>query len=257
MHGLAHDAEPTSARARRGRAARGRPDRRRRRSRALLLDVAPDEVYNLAALSSVAQSWARAGADRRGQPALAAAALLERRAVQERHGRPVRFVQASSAEIFGEPPTSPQDESTPIRAGEPVRRREGLRPPAGRRLPRAAACTPSRDPLQPRVAAPAPDASSPARSPATVAAIARGERRPAGPRQPRRPPRLGLGAGLRRRDGARRPRRRAAATTSSPPARATRSRDFVGRRVRARRHRRLGAVRRPTRRCSARPTRST
>ncbi len=41
------------------------------------------------------------------------------RQVQEQHGRVVRFVQASSAEIFGEPETSPQNESTPIRPVNP------------------------------------------------------------------------------------------------------------------------------------------
>jgi GDPmannose 4,6-dehydratase len=82
--------------------------------RALLLDLGPSEVYNLAALSSVAQSWAEpeVAAAVNG---LAAVALLESAwQVQERHGRPVRVVQASSAEIFGDPPSSPQDESTPL-----------------------------------------------------------------------------------------------------------------------------------------------
>jgi len=41
---------------------------------------------------------------------------------QRRTGRPVRFVQASSAEIFGEPDTSPQDETTPIRPVNPYGR---------------------------------------------------------------------------------------------------------------------------------------
>ncbi len=56
VHALAHEAEPT-------------PDApgvvlhtgdltRIDEVRALLLDLAPDEVYNLAAVSSVAQSWA-------------------------------------------------------------------------------------------------------------------------------------------------------------------------------------------------------
>jgi GDPmannose 4,6-dehydratase len=88
-------------------------------TRRLLYDVGPDEVYNLAAISSVAQSWT--------QPDLtslvnghAAVALMESaRHVQEATGRPVRFVQASSAEIFGEPEISPQDESTPIRPVNP------------------------------------------------------------------------------------------------------------------------------------------
>ena len=87
--------------------------------RALLLDLAPDEIYNLAAISSVAQSWSEPDLTARVN-GLAAAALMESaRQVQERHGRVVRFVQASSAEIFGEPETSPQNESTPIRPVNP------------------------------------------------------------------------------------------------------------------------------------------
>lgn len=82
--------------------------------RTLLLDLAPTAVYNLAAVSSVAQSWS--------EPELTAAVngvgavgLLESAwQVQERHGVPVAFVQASSAEIFGSPAVSPQDESTPV-----------------------------------------------------------------------------------------------------------------------------------------------
>ena len=87
--------------------------------RRLVLDLAPDEIYNLAALSSVAQSWE--------QPDLtaqlngtAAVALMESALLsQRRSGRPVRFVQASSAEIFGEPDRSPQDESTAVRPINP------------------------------------------------------------------------------------------------------------------------------------------
>ena len=87
--------------------------------RALLVDLAPDEVYNLAALSSVAKSWDEPDLTARVN-GLAAAALLESALlVQEKQGRPVRFVQASSAEIFGEPDRSPQDESTPVRPVNP------------------------------------------------------------------------------------------------------------------------------------------
>ncbi|NYG54720.1 GDP-mannose 4,6-dehydratase [Nocardioides perillae] len=87
-------------------------------TRALLREVEPDEVYNLAAVSSVARSWS--------EPELtslvnghAAAALLESaRLCQEATGRQVRVVQASSAEIFGDAP-GPHDESTPIRPVNP------------------------------------------------------------------------------------------------------------------------------------------
>ncbi len=78
----------------------------------------PDEVYNLAGISSVAFSWERPvlTAD---VTALGAARLLEQVwQLQERTGRVVRFVQASSAEIFGLAP-APQDETTPLAPTSP------------------------------------------------------------------------------------------------------------------------------------------
>ena len=117
VHALAHEADPLpelpGVELHVGDLTRGDDVRR------LMLDLAPDEVYNLAALSSVARSW--------GEPELtfaingrAAAELLETaHQVQERSGKNVRFVQASSAEIFGEPDRSPQDEETPIRPVNP------------------------------------------------------------------------------------------------------------------------------------------
>lgn len=87
--------------------------------RGLLLDVAPDEVYNLAAVSSVARSWAEPDLTARVN-GLAAVALMESALqVQEKSGRTVRLVQASSAEIFGQPGVSPQDENTPVRPVNP------------------------------------------------------------------------------------------------------------------------------------------
>jgi GDPmannose 4,6-dehydratase len=82
--------------------------------RSLVLDVDPHEVYNLAAVSSVAQSWLDPDLTARVN-GLGAAGLLESaRVAQERHGHRVAVVQASSAEIFGEPSLSPQDEATPL-----------------------------------------------------------------------------------------------------------------------------------------------
>ena len=113
-----------------------------------------DEVYNLAGISSVAQSWEEP--DRTAHVnGLAAVALLE----SARQVGGVRLVQASSAEIFGEPATSPQTEDTADRAGQPLRRREGVRPPVRPRLPPARPARVERDPLQPRVAAAARRAS--------------------------------------------------------------------------------------------------
>jgi GDPmannose 4,6-dehydratase len=83
-------------------------------TRRLVLELAPQEVYNLAAISSVAQSWDEPDltAHVNGQ---AAVALME----SARLVGGVRLVQASSAEIFGEADTSPQTEDTPVRPVNP------------------------------------------------------------------------------------------------------------------------------------------
>lgn len=88
-------------------------------TRALLLDLAPDEVYNLAAMSSVVQSWQRPDLTAAVNGVGAVGLIESAYQVQEATGRPVRFVQASSAEIFGKPSVSPQDEATPLRPVNP------------------------------------------------------------------------------------------------------------------------------------------
>ena len=76
----------------------------------LVLEIAPDELYNLAGISSVAQSWREPVLT--GQvTGIAVAALLEAAA---RVPHEVRVLQASSSEIFGNPAATPQDESTRI-----------------------------------------------------------------------------------------------------------------------------------------------
>jgi GDPmannose 4,6-dehydratase len=86
---------------------------------ALVQEVAPDEIYNLAGLSSVALSW-REPALTGAVNGVAVAHLLEAAwQLQESRGRTVSFVQASSAEIFGQPATSPQDELTPVSPTNP------------------------------------------------------------------------------------------------------------------------------------------
>src|SRR5665648_249900 len=85
----------------------------------LVNQVEPDELYNLAGISSVAFSWQ--------EPILTAelsgiaAAVLMRAAfdLQERVGHRVACVQASSSEIFGQAERSPQDETTPVRPVSP------------------------------------------------------------------------------------------------------------------------------------------
>ena len=87
--------------------------------RAIVAAVAPDAIFNLGGLSSVAQSWR--------QPeltglvtGLGVASLLDAAwTLRESSGRRVSFVQASSAEIFGHATEIPQNESTPIRPTNP------------------------------------------------------------------------------------------------------------------------------------------
>lgn len=88
-------------------------------TRRLVRDLGPDEIYNLAAVSSVARSWEEPDLVT-AVNGVAAVALMESAwEAQEATGRRVRFVQASSAEIFGQPEASPQDERTPVRPTNP------------------------------------------------------------------------------------------------------------------------------------------
>jgi GDPmannose 4,6-dehydratase len=81
--------------------------------RAAVDHARPDEVYNLAGVSSVALSWERPmlTAEVTGLGLLRVITAVS--AFSGRHGRPCRIVQASSAEIFGEA-AGPQTEQTPI-----------------------------------------------------------------------------------------------------------------------------------------------
>ncbi len=80
----------------------------------LIADLSPDEIYNLAGISSVAQSWQQPVATGLVSGLAAAGLVLAAWQLLESTGRAVRVVQASSAEIFGNPEISPQDESTPV-----------------------------------------------------------------------------------------------------------------------------------------------
>jgi GDPmannose 4,6-dehydratase len=85
---------------------------------AVIADVAPDEVYNFAGVSSVAQSWQDPVTTGTVTGVAVASLLHAAWRLQEDSGRPVRVVQASSAEIFGDAP-APQTEATPIRPRSP------------------------------------------------------------------------------------------------------------------------------------------
>lgn len=80
----------------------------------LIAEIRPDEVYNLAGISSVAYSWQEPVLTAQ-LSGLAAAIVLEAAwRLQESTGNRVACLQASSAEIFGNAAVSPQDESTPV-----------------------------------------------------------------------------------------------------------------------------------------------
>lgn len=87
--------------------------------RGLVAELAPDEIYNLGGISSVALSW-REPLLTAEVTGLGAAGLYDAAwHAQEESGRAVRVLQASSSEIFGSPAASPQDEDTPLRPVTP------------------------------------------------------------------------------------------------------------------------------------------
>ena len=81
--------------------------------RTALRAARPDEVYNLAGLTSVAASWA--------QPALTAevSGVAVAHLLEALRGTEARFLQASSSEIFGPAGDAPQDEDAPRRPVSP------------------------------------------------------------------------------------------------------------------------------------------
>jgi GDPmannose 4,6-dehydratase len=86
---------------------------------ALISKIEPHEIYNLAALSSVYQSWQNPGLTARLNGAVVAEMLAAVKVIHDRGTSDIRFIQASSAEIFGAPIQSPQNEQTPVRPTSP------------------------------------------------------------------------------------------------------------------------------------------
>lgn len=84
----------------------------------LISAVTPTHIYNLAGNTSVARSWEEptGTAD---VLALGPVRLLDAAWRQTSAGRPVRFLQASSAEVFGDTDQVPQTEKTPRRPVTP------------------------------------------------------------------------------------------------------------------------------------------
>lgn len=78
----------------------------------LIVGIAPHEIYNLAAMSSIAACWAQPQRCAQVNGAAVATVLDAAWQVQESEGRAVRVVQASSAAMFGDPGRGPLNEAT-------------------------------------------------------------------------------------------------------------------------------------------------
>lgn len=80
----------------------------------LVEEIKPDTIFNLGGTSSVAASWKKPYETSLSTGAASIALLEAAWLLQERTGNEVRFLQASSAEIFGNATQVPQNERTPI-----------------------------------------------------------------------------------------------------------------------------------------------
>lgn len=87
--------------------------------RRLVAAIEPTEIYNFAAISSVARSWSEPDLTAAVNGSAAVGLMESAWLVQEATGRRVSLIQASSAEMFGSPIHAPQDESTPLRPSNP------------------------------------------------------------------------------------------------------------------------------------------
>ena len=87
--------------------------------RALLDRERPDEVYNLASISSVARSWAMPLRVTQINGLAVLGLLEDLRELRDRTGHEPRLCQASSAEIFGTPVRLPQRENDPLAPANP------------------------------------------------------------------------------------------------------------------------------------------
>jgi GDPmannose 4,6-dehydratase len=85
----------------------------------VLESIKPDRVFNLGGISSVYQSWQRPYETALVSGAAVVSMLEATWQLQQATGKEVRFLQASSAELFGEAKSSPQNETTPIRPVSP------------------------------------------------------------------------------------------------------------------------------------------
>lgn len=86
---------------------------------ALLEQISPDEIYHLAAQSDVRLSF-QIPVQTANAIVMGTLRVLEAiRSYQRRTGRTIRLYQASSSEVFGLPPVTPQTETTPFHPRSP------------------------------------------------------------------------------------------------------------------------------------------
>jgi GDPmannose 4,6-dehydratase len=85
----------------------------------LVQQVEPDEIYSLASISSVFQSWQSPVQTARINALSVAQLLASARELQDRSGRRVKLAHAGSGEIFGDAEVSPQSETTAIAPSSP------------------------------------------------------------------------------------------------------------------------------------------
>lgn len=80
---------------------------------ALLDDVRPDEIYNLAGFTSVGASWGQAEVVAETNAMSVLRTLEALVSYRDRHGAAPRYFQPSSSEMFGTADQQPQTENTP------------------------------------------------------------------------------------------------------------------------------------------------
>lgn len=85
----------------------------------LVMDLAPDAVVNLAAISSVAQSWKEPVLTVSTNVLPVSTILNSLSILQKDKSQQIRFIQASSSEIFGKGAELPITESSPINPSNP------------------------------------------------------------------------------------------------------------------------------------------
>ncbi|MBK5237530.1 MAG: GDP-mannose 4,6-dehydratase [Actinomycetales bacterium] len=85
----------------------------------LLESIEPELVINLAAVSSVAESWKRPVETFSVNASAVAEIAAYISELPQENRRQTRVIQASSSEIFGNPEVSPQTELTPLRPSNP------------------------------------------------------------------------------------------------------------------------------------------